>query len=50
MIDKKDQEKSQGQQFIKIARELGCDETGKKFEELVGRILLPKESEKSSKD
>lgn len=32
-------EKSQKQRFIETARELGVDETGKKFEQALDRVL-----------
>lgn len=50
MTPKKDKEKSQKQRFIETARELGCDETGEKFDEAFRKIVPPKEPTPALKD
>ncbi len=46
--DEKADHRSQAEKFADLARELECDQSGKKFEAAFGKIVPPKRGEKSS--
>jgi hypothetical protein len=46
--DAASKQKEQSARFIKAAREIGVDESGKEFEKALGRALRPKPSKNHS--